>query len=463
MKESIATVKAHRAQFLLDASGAEELVIPDGFSRFQLKEGGVILADPECEITDRGSEVSVGLRLPCGDGRHVSIKDGKLLLDATGTLGITYQCMPNNGLIASSSPHLLAMNSTRRAYQVARHAQVNWVPSPCGPRSGQKRLLWDEILDLRKRCAIQQPRSDVASMALDRAVEEVASLYCRSIQEHAETGRPLRVALTAGQDSRTILACLLATGAQFSAYTIKRSDGASLRDIRIARAICGKFGVKHEVLGPDYKGRDERLRQLNRHCGSIHGGDAVEYAAGNFYRTIPAGALVLHGGVQGLSKLPWAHLFRDVPEADSETACAKFLEYAAGQTPDVLHALQAWVVKRSESRAMSWSDLFFLDQRRGAWGADNRWVEDAFHFTWSCFGNIERAVSIAMSLPVDDRANANLQKGIIAKLVPEMEEHGFTVNPPLSKLEAWRGRMSRRGRHKVLERIKRIVTQWIQR
>ena len=79
---------------------------------------------------------------------------------------------------------------------------------------------------------------DVARFALDagaNAMREVAR------------GRHVRIALTAGLDSRTVFATALRSGITFRTYTYGRSGDTAV-DRAFAQDLAGRYGVRHDVV-----------------------------------------------------------------------------------------------------------------------------------------------------------------------------------------------------------------------
>jgi asparagine synthase (glutamine-hydrolysing) len=103
-----------------------------------------------------------------------------------------------------------------------------------------------------------------------RDVEELAVLLSRSASAAVEAARPLVCPLTAGRDSRVLLALMLAIGAEPDSYYTTGEPGEL--DVEIARSIAAEVGVPYEVLTPELPGSaDEWVEATARFVSQTDG------------------------------------------------------------------------------------------------------------------------------------------------------------------------------------------------
>ncbi|MDT0684526.1 hypothetical protein RM543_17780 [Roseicyclus sp. F158] len=380
------SMKPHRRQFIVTVSERPEaLASLPGFRTRPLAEDVFLHHDPELLITEEPDRLILGRMLREGDGRYVTIRDGWLSLDASGSLGVQY--FREGDVICASSPVLLSRFTQRNLRVPRSDIRFSWIASPFGPVEGSRRLFCDQSLELATRQTRVLSRDRVGPRALDEAAAFVAAEFVEIARALGQTGHPLFVALTGGQDSRTIFSALVAAGVPFRAFTLRLSDGASHKDIRVANAICKACGIEHVVVGAERGGADSRLAAYLEHSRGIDGDRGREYAAGNYYRQLPDGALVLHGGSLGLSKLPYDEFLADLPDRSKTSVIGVFDRIFGPVPPDDAKALSQWYDYRERYAFSDLGDYFFLDQRRAAWGGDNRFAEDVFGFEWVLFAN----------------------------------------------------------------------------
>jgi hypothetical protein len=192
------------------------------------------------------------------------------------------------------------------------------------------------------------------------------------------------------------------------------------------------------------------------HSSGIDGDRGRHYAAGDYYRILPDGALVLHGGTLGLSK----RAFKTIGDAESTGSASNVMteiEKSYGPVDaQIREWLRIWVEHRETHPISSPGDHFFLDQRRACWGSDNRFAEDIFGFEWVLFANCWRLVDLFMSASTDARDGLLVQKAAIHIMTPHLTDAIPEVNPPMTQFEVLRGRFSQRGLHKLLRRVKKF-------
>lgn len=451
----MSTIKPHRRQFIITTCERHAALenLPT-FRTRQLDAGLFLHHDEELIITDDGDRIILGRMLREGDGRYATIRSGWLSLDATGSLAVHY--FPDGEVICSSSPILLQKFSGRAIRTPNRDSSFNWVAAPDGPTEGSFRLFSDQSFNLltRETHVIKRLRSG------PRSLEENAAFLAFEAtdiaRELGKLGKPLYVALTAGQDSRTIFAALVNAKVSFKAFTMRLSDGASLMDIRVASQICKAFGVEHIVTRARQSGSNVRREQYMLHSGEIADDRGRDYAAGHYYRDIPDNAIVLHGGSLGMSKPHYDHIFGPGAKESAENVNKALEKIFGSLSPLDKRALAKWHRYRSENPIGSIGDHFFLDQRRATWGADNRFAEDVFGFEWFIFGNSWSLIDAFWSASGEERHDLLVQKLAINIMTPELNERVPKVNPGMTRRERIRGRLSKRGMKKIIRRFHRF-------
>jgi len=449
-------MKPHRRQWIISNQPRHPALekFPD-FQVRQIRDGLFLHHDSELLIEQKGGRVVLGRMLREGDGRYVILDDGKLELDATGSLGVFY--FREGDVRCGSSPVLLSLVTGSSFLRADRWRRINWIPSPGAPIQGARRLMIDEVLDLEIGTTSVKPRR----LSGARTVNEVATLLAadagETVKSLVDKGRPIYLALTAGQDSRTAFAALVKSGVPFKAFTFLLSDGASRRDVRCARELCRLYGVEHMTVKSRWRGARRRKNLYLMHSGGGDGDRGRDYAAGDYYRHIPDGALVLHGGTLGLSKKAFSEIFENLPSLSSRAVTDAIQRTLGEIEPEYIPFLEEWYAHRQRFPISDHGDHFFLDQRRACWGSDNRFGEDVFGFEWVLFANSWRMVDAFFSAPREAREGLLAQKAAIELMVPGLNERVSQVNPPMVFSDRLRGRFSKRGLQKAIQRFRRLV------
>lgn len=92
------------------------------------------------------------------------------------------------------------------------------------------------------------PVHRLAPSTVDHAAQVLLDRSVYALQ-HIAQGRDVRLTLTAGLDSRTILAIALASGVPFEAYTYGDDEGTDV-DRGVAADLAALAGIPHTVVGP---------------------------------------------------------------------------------------------------------------------------------------------------------------------------------------------------------------------
>lgn len=450
------SMKPHRRQWVISTESSHEALEQiSGFRTRQIARDLYLHHDDELLIEQLDQDVILGRMLFEGDGRYVVVRGDRLHLDATGSLSVFY--FTTGPIRCGSSPVLLSLTTGNKLLRSDQRSKLNWIPSPGAPVEGARRLMIDEILNLRTAEISVEPRR----LSRHRPVDEAASMLVaeaeRIVEALAGINKPIYLALTAGQDSRTAFAALVRSGIPFKAFTFLLSDGASRRDVRCAQELCRIYGVEHKTVRSTLIGGASRKRLYLEHSGGVDGDRGREYAAGAFYRHIPDGALVVHGGTLGLSKKAFSEIFENLPAVSMESVIEAMQEFFGPIDARLLPFLEEWYVHRELYPISDIGDHFFLDQRRACWGSDNRFGEEVFGFEWVLFANSWKMVDVFLSVSREARVGLLVQKRAIEMMVPGLNDHVAEVNPPLNFLDRMRGRMSKRGMQKGLRRMRKFI------
>lgn len=86
------------------------------------------------------------------------------------------------------------------------------------------------------------------AMSGGRSVADLATAMTRTTRAAGEAIRPLRCGVTAGRDTRVVLALALAAGLSVEAFTSGHADDV---DVRVARQLAARVGLPHTLTSPD--------------------------------------------------------------------------------------------------------------------------------------------------------------------------------------------------------------------
>jgi hypothetical protein len=425
------TVKIHHKQWLITRDAKLPTLQPK-FRTMELGAGTFLHYEASLSVTrvnGSGCEseiVVLGLLLgdqpDRGCGRFVVVRYPWLNLDATGTMGVFYFKKPIT-IICSSSTSLISevSGSQVQGRELRWEEGINWDPLPGARIAGLRKLFCDQVLDLRTGHVSTRtvPFAPRIGGRLDGVAEELAEYLHLTVQQLAGLDRPIFLGLTAGRDSRTLFSALLHCKVRFEAFTLHRGKNIGT-DAQVAGGLCEKYGIRHRLLVSSSKPRFSELDNLKRHTAGTEGDAAKEDVLGDYYRDLPSNAIVLHGGVFELGRRYYENRLKSVKFAASREVAEGIASAFGESSRSVLAPLRAWYRyrRRYPIEGMDYVDLFYLDQRRGGWGAANQQAQDSFGPDQVILANSWKAISLLMSTPANLRRKAVIQMRAAEILLP---------------------------------------------
>ena len=427
--EAPTIIRAHRRQWLIAASD-QIPGIPENFQVRSLGDGLFLHHDTELRIDDSVPGI-LTLGLLVGDaastpaelrhhhsGRFVTIEHSRLFLDATGSMAVFYAEHPDVVVCASSIALIVQVTG---APTLARQLKwigksMNWDPSPSCRALGFKRLFSDQALDLKSGKPQHVPRPLLPVKGDPGAL--LADYLKRYMEALKALPASIYLPLTAGYDSRTILAAAIAQRVEFTAFTDVRG-GRSTVDAYIARRLARTYGFRHISNWPGPT--DEAgLQAYSIHTAGCEGDTGSTKIRDRLYDVVPQGAVTLSGGVFEVGRVYYGKRLGSIDFEDPKRAALAIAEEFLTQDSSVVEALEQWILYRQMHpvTGMTMVELFYLDQRLGGWASANRQSSDSTGLNGLTPMNSWEAISILLSVPSDKRANATVQTDAMELLLP---------------------------------------------
>lgn len=164
-----------------------------------------------------------------------------VLSDATATRSVFYA--EDGGVIASHAQLVAAHRGSLEEKDSLPF--MNGFPGNFTPYRGVKMLTANLICDLW-RCNVRRywPSRKLSVRSSDEVAELMLESVASNLQKAAQSA-PVRLASTAGIDSRVVLACALKAGIEFETFTYGSPVGATRVDHRVAKHLADEFGFSH--------------------------------------------------------------------------------------------------------------------------------------------------------------------------------------------------------------------------
>lgn len=371
-------------------------------------------------------------------GRWALIGDGELHLDATAQLACHWLIDDDGRTWASSSPAIAAelvpeRTVTERDLRYERG--LSWVVPPVGTVAGVHRLLPSQILDLStgttrwRRLIVAEDELGLGSDPSDSAMSGFIDALGQAMRR-LPADQPRHLGLTAGADSRLVLAAAVAAGVGIGLHT-RLAARMSVADRLLPPRLAAAVGLDHDLLRPGPTD-PARLALARAHsAGHVADGDALPFAQGvrDHLRGIEMGGQGLGVGKVKNRMLP--------TEIDDPDRLATVIADQAGEPASSPNraALAIWLAAVAEHEAsqrpadrIDWRDRIYLEQRTAGWQAAKEQVYDLAHHERFFPINSARTIGLLLAIDPDRRATGRHRRDLIELAEPRLLAEPF--NPP---------------------------------
>ncbi|WGF89714.1 hypothetical protein [Marinivivus vitaminiproducens] len=502
-RRPLTPLRPHNKQFLLARTAYQA---HDDWVRFNLDNGFVLSCCPHLRVaeltsqdgrtfyllghavrTDRlGRSVEGDFHLhpadaiedwtTCWTGRWVLVGPTSCQPDAGASLGIVHR-RTGSGADAqswvSSSTALLAEASAAHgpvqpiAWGV-RHAHgMDWVPAPFTGMAGIDRLAPLHRLDY-----VDGTVRPLAVPSFANAVTERPSAggFAERLRIAAQNTTLLdhpttRVALTAGLDTRTVLAAAVASGIEVETYTVA-SPWVVQHDLVLPPQLSAQVLVPHHTVVHRPSASDgiaARVETAQRHlAGNGAGGPLRNLTEGRLEFAQAPGTLFLVGATFEIGRCFYWNRFAQAGASarlpDPDTILRAFPDRERSAAP-WREAAARWVeTARDQTHALDWRDRFYLDQRLGSWLAGYQQVWDMVGGTSFPLGNGLALFAHLLRPDTHQRRAGWLQRQAIHVLEPRLARYPINPLPRHVVLaRAMRERLKGRWADAIAERLSASV------
>ncbi len=367
---------------------------------------------------------------------------GRFYLDACGSLAAVY--CARQGLLAST-PSLVPSDKhngprVELVQAIGFPFRQGSYPAGLTPRHGIDRLLPNHYLDLGKWQPVRHWPKDplAASCSTEDAIAEISMIVKRQIRAVVTT-TPTYLMLTAGKDSRMLLACARDLADRLEMVTANHDDEIAEIDCHSARQIASRFGFKHRVLSMVAATQDD-LEEWTYRTGCCVG-EVRGWQGARMYKGLRNGHATLLGTVGELARGYWWGA-----DDNETTVIAPERLVALCKCPphaELIARARAWLDGVPTTNALDTLALFLLEQDCGCWAA--AWAYADCDYGYDLFPlSHRRIIECMLALPVSYRRSGNLQRDIIAREWPELLAWPFNQESGLRRVLGKAKRVSRR-------------------
>lgn len=363
---------------------------------------------------------------------------GRVYLDSCGLMAAVYSA---DGEIVASSPALIPFSdATPVRDELLRELELPWGNStwPTGmtARHGVEMLLPNHFLDLASWEQVRHwptgpiyPTDDP-----EAAIDQIISMMKLQIQATVTDG-PAMLRLTAGKDSRMLLACSRNYVSQLECTTADLGDHRSRTDCQVGKKLAQTAGIPHRTLtlaDPDEHDLALWLYRTGFGTGELRGWQAST----TYRREIDARRSSMVGTVGELARGLEAYWKPDDRATDVVSASRLLSEIWCPETPETIRQMDAWLddANKVALDAFQLLDLYFVEQGVGCWAGVWSYAETAARYQSFPLAH-RHIVEAMMRLPVELRRSGSLPELVIQREWPELLAFPFNQPSPALRVQ----------------------------
>jgi hypothetical protein len=352
-------------------------------------------------------------------------RDIRFYLDACGSLSAFYaaeqQCITSNIFLIPDGQS--DRDNRRYAGRFDIPGSNCMFPVGMTPRMDVERLLPNHYLDLASWKAVRHwPKTPLAETTdVRQTVSEIGDLVARNISAVARAV-PIQMSLTAGRDSRMLLACARPWVRQAAYFTEAIPNRTGRLDVHVAQRLAKTFGLRHKVLPFLESSEADAAKWLYRTSMSV--GEKIGFAVMRTDTQLDPGRAYLPGLVAELGRGFYWGLADGLPDPDDRDCLSKALLKLMIAPIDrhTLARMTTWMSGVPASSPWDLLDFFYLEQRLGCWaGVCSYATADMVRFeSWPL--NSRRLTALMLSLPYEYKLAKRLNDDVIRSRWPELAE-----------------------------------------
>lgn len=365
-------------------------------------------------------------------GRWVAIflksEHPRVYLDPLASLSLVYS---EKEQVIASTPRLF-----EAVYQAVYSIddllnQDLWYPFGASAYANTKRLLANHYVDLIKLEATRHwPVGVMVTYPWREQLGEVISLMQQQLIAFSGW-HPVRLGLTAGMESRVMLASALKSGASYQCWTREDFSRSAQVDLKVASQLAKKFNLQHKIcrIRPETRLSEQEILTLLETIGYAVGGSPIRSAAlidsikqiafsftgigGEIAR-----AFYYESGNKEMPALTLQNMFK-LSKLPSNPLFERLGQDYLAKLPN-LTELQRW-------------SLFYQENRVSAFGAVHRYAyQNGIIFT-SPFSN-RKIIEVMFQLSLPEQLKGEFHVELIKRLQPMLLEIPFNQGSFFQKI-----------------------------
>jgi hypothetical protein len=300
-----------------------------------------------------------------------------------------------------------------------------WYPFGLTPRQGVERIIPNHFLCLFKWKTYRHwPKKDIEfTNDISNSISVIVSIVKANIAAVMEEYLPY-FSITAGQDSRVLLACARNVIQDINFFTVAIPDQTGRLDCYIGSRIAKKIHLKHSIIKVIEANKiDQHKWQFSLGCCV---GEPRAQKLIKTYQQLDQQNPHLPGLVGEVARGYYYYWSRKDYTSRQIDAQEILRWIKSPETPDTLKRAKQWIDSLKTYDWFTQLDLLYIEQRLGCWAGPLHYAEWPFRIYPLCHREI---LCHMLRFPVDYKSDQRFSVDIIRNSWPELLR--FPFNQPI--------------------------------
>ncbi len=377
----------------------------------------------------------------------------RIYLDANGTRSLVYD--PSAKVAGATATAILDDAAYEARFDHKLHHALGvdrdgWFPAGLTAHKGIERLICNHYLDLDSWQAVRHwpcgPLVPVADTDANANLNVIAQTV-RGVTKALAADGQVHVSLTAGNETRALLACYHGFEKDLNFFTVSALGGEL--DMAIAKKLSARHGLRHHIL-PYREATDDQVSAWLKRAGHCLTGansrmhPTMEPFSGDYYI----------GGLGG--EVGRGFLWLNAQPSDTITATDIVDRLKLPRVPLLLERIESWRAELAINDALLLLDIAYIELRMSSWAYAQAYTNprvEAHHPLTS-----RRVFEAMVTLPTQLRRADGMIVSIIRDQWPEL------LDIPINKYGDWRDRFAKvqkifRQPRRAFNKVRQIALQ----
>ncbi|MBA2561944.1 MAG: hypothetical protein H0V14_03365 [Chitinophagaceae bacterium] len=413
-------------------------------------------------LTQIGTSLTDGVKeiYKSWTGRWILVGNNEIHIDCSGSLGCFYTKINGERWISSSLAILQEIGSlSPRPDTLKYESGIEWYPLPMSRFKGVDKLLPSQFLNLKtfnpEQRALPKP---ISGLSYNEILEKITEKLKFSLLNVSNSGKRIFLPLTAGHDSRLLLAAVQYAGIKVETVTTAYPKIA-YSDFSLPFKLSKAAGYNHKYIRKSKFSKDnEELYDYHnaRNTDHIH---KIWFSHGQ-YDFFKKNDVILRGGIFEVARCFYWKKMDSNLSIESIFKAWRRVKY--DHESFHVRALTEWVkwVKQTPTEGLDWRDRFYLEQRVGGWLSSGEQALDLTDTERLHIINCHDLISLLLSIPVEKRRTSEHHVDLINKMYPSLLLYPFNrPDPRFKKLQKKISRISKMPLYDIYKKLKKVSIQ----